>query len=66
VEAIHCPTLVIGGGADISTPPEQSEWLHDHIDESRLAIIDGAPHFPNLERPEEWRRLVIGFLTELD
>lgn len=65
VEAIHCPTLVIGGGADISTPPEQSEWLHDHIDGSRLAIIDGAPHFPNLERPEVWRRLVIGFLTEL-
>jgi 3-oxoadipate enol-lactonase len=66
VGAIHCPTLVIGGGADISTPPDQAEWLHENIAGSRLAIIDGAPHFPNLERPEEWGRLVNGFLAELD
>jgi 3-oxoadipate enol-lactonase len=65
VEAIHCPTLVIGGGADISTPPEQAEWLHEHIDGSRLVIFDGAPHFANLERPEEWGELVAGFLGDL-
>jgi 3-oxoadipate enol-lactonase len=65
VGAIHCPTLVIGGGADISTPPDQAEWLHDHIEGSKLAMIQGAPHFANLERPEEWGRLVTGFLSEL-
>jgi 3-oxoadipate enol-lactonase len=65
VEAIHCPTLVIGGGADISTPPDQAEWLYEHIVGSRLAIIDEAPHFANLERPDEWGRLVIEFLKEL-
>jgi 3-oxoadipate enol-lactonase len=64
VEAIHCPTLVIGGGADMSTPPDQAEWLHEHIAGSRLAMIDGAPHFANLERPDEWGRLVTGFLKE--
>lgn len=66
VEAIRCPTLVIGGGADISTPPDQAEWLHEHIEGSRLALIDGAPHFANLERPEEWGGLVTAFLQELD
>jgi 3-oxoadipate enol-lactonase len=65
VEAIHCPTLVIAGGADISTPPDQAEWLHERIGGSRLAMIDGAPHFANLERPDEWGRLVTGFLKEL-
>jgi 3-oxoadipate enol-lactonase len=64
VEAIHCPTLVIGGGADISTPPDQAEWLHEHIEGSRLVIFDGAPHFANLERPDEWAEAVTGFLSE--
>jgi 3-oxoadipate enol-lactonase len=65
VEAIRCPTLVIGGGADISTPPDEANWLHDHIEGSRLAILDGAPHFANVEQPEEWGNLVTGFLDEL-
>ena len=31
VEAIRCPTLVIGGTEDISTPLDESVWLHEHI-----------------------------------
>ncbi|HEU4916471.1 MAG TPA: 3-oxoadipate enol-lactonase [Acidimicrobiia bacterium] len=64
VEAIQCPTLVIGGGEDISTPPEQAEWLSEHIAGSRLVILEGAPHFANLERPEEWTSIVAEFLAE--
>jgi 3-oxoadipate enol-lactonase len=63
VEAIHCPTLVIGGSADVSTPPDEAKWLHDHIEGSRLVILDGAPHFANLEQPEEWSAVVAGFLA---
>jgi 3-oxoadipate enol-lactonase len=66
VEAIQCPTLVIGGGADISTPRDQADWLHDHIEGSRLVMIDGAPHFANVEKPEEWTAAVTGFLATLD
>lgn len=65
VEAIRCPALVIGGSEDVSTPTEQAEWLSDHIEGSRLAIIEGAPHFANLEYPDEWGKLVTGFLGEL-
>ncbi|HEU5114015.1 MAG TPA: 3-oxoadipate enol-lactonase [Acidimicrobiia bacterium] len=64
VEAIRCPTLVIGGGEDISTPPEQSIWLQEHIPGSRLHILEGAPHFSNLEQPEAWTTLVTEFLVE--
>jgi 3-oxoadipate enol-lactonase len=65
VEAIRCPTLVIGGGEDISTPPDEAEWLHEHIEGSRLTILDGAPHFANVEQPEMWTGAVAGFLSDL-
>lgn len=64
VEAIRCPTLVIGGGGDVSTPPEQAEWLSEHIAGSRLVVLEEAPHFANLERPEEWTSVVAEFLAE--
>ncbi|MET0565885.1 MAG: 3-oxoadipate enol-lactonase [Acidimicrobiia bacterium] len=64
VEAIRCPTLVIGGGEDISTPPEQSVWLHEHIPGSTLHILEGAPHFANLEQPQAWTEVVARFLAE--
>jgi 3-oxoadipate enol-lactonase len=64
VEAIRCPTLVIGGSQDISTPPEETVWLHEHIDGSRLLVLEGAPHFANLEQPEAWSVTVTRFLAE--
>jgi 3-oxoadipate enol-lactonase len=65
VEAIHCPTLVIGGDDDISTPPDQAEWLHEHIEGSRLAVLEGAPHFANVELPDKWIGVVTGFLGDV-
>ena len=64
VEAIRSPTLVIGGSDDISTPPDESVWLHEHIPASTLHILDGAPHFSNLEQPEAWTEMVEGFLAQ--
>ena len=64
VEAIRCPTLVIGGSDDISTPPDESVWLQEHIEGSSIHILDGAPHFANLEQPEAWTDAVTGFLSE--
>lgn len=64
VEVIRCPTLVVGGSEDISTPPEESEWLHERIEGSRLVKLEGAPHFANLEQPERWTVAVTAFLAE--
>ena len=64
VASIPCPTLVIGGDEDISTPPAESAWLHEHIPGSRLRILAGAAHFSNLEQPERWTAAVDGFLRE--
>jgi 3-oxoadipate enol-lactonase len=63
VEAIRCPTLVIAGTEDISTPLAESVWLHEHVDGSTLHILDGAPHFSNLEQPEAWTETAKRFLA---
>ena len=63
VEVIGCPTLVIGGGEDVSTPPEQSLWLHEHIIGSDLVILEGAPHFANVEQAEPWTAAARKFLA---
>lgn len=62
VGGIVCPTLVVAGEVDVATPPELSEWLHEGIPDSRVAVIAGAGHISNLDRPEEFDRVVGDFL----
>ena len=66
VEAIRCPTLVLGGSQDVSTPPDESVWLHEHIDGSTMHLLEGAPHLANLEQPEAWTGVVTAFLAGQD
>jgi 3-oxoadipate enol-lactonase len=65
VSRIVCPTLLVAGEVDVATPPEVSEWLHERIPESRIAVIAGAGHISNLDRPEEFDRVVGDFLLSL-
>lgn len=57
------PTLVVVGNEDIITPPEQSEALAAGIPHSTLAIVAGAGHFPMLEQPAQFNRLLGDFLA---
>ncbi|MDX6369651.1 MAG: hypothetical protein QOG93_1153, partial [Gaiellaceae bacterium] len=38
--------------------------LAREIPDAERATIGGAAHLPNLERPDEFNRLVLGFLDE--
>jgi pimeloyl-ACP methyl ester carboxylesterase len=60
---IQVPTLVVVGGEDIITPPSESQTLADGIPNSQLAIISEAGHFPMLERPDRFNRLLGEFLA---
>jgi pimeloyl-ACP methyl ester carboxylesterase len=51
---IAVPTLVVVGRDDVFTPVADARFLHERIPGARLAIIEGAGHLPNLERPEEF------------
>jgi pimeloyl-ACP methyl ester carboxylesterase len=61
---IKAPTLILWGKYDQALgPPERTgERLHRDISGSRLVVIDNAGHFPQLERHEEFNRLVRQFL----
>jgi 3-oxoadipate enol-lactonase len=56
------PVLVISGALDPSTPPVMAEAIADGIANARLAILDAA-HLSNVERADEFDRLIINFLS---
>jgi 3-oxoadipate enol-lactonase len=63
--AIAVPTLVVVGRDDTLTPPAQSEALAGRIRGARLAILDGAGHLSNLERPSHFTAAIRSFLEGL-
>ncbi len=62
---IRCPTLVIGGTADMLTPPKYSVYLRDNISGAELVLVDGAGHMAMLEKPEVVAKAVSEFITSL-
>jgi pimeloyl-ACP methyl ester carboxylesterase len=62
---IRAPTLAIYGDLDQPYILQASAYLAEHIPGARSALIPGTAHLPNLERPEEFNRLVLEFLGDL-
>lgn len=54
LEGLTVPTLVVVGTEDAFTPVAVAEEMHEGIPGSSLAVIEGAGHLPNLERPTEF------------
>ncbi|MGQ0662822.1 MAG: alpha/beta fold hydrolase [Pseudomonadota bacterium] len=61
---IKVPCLVVVGADDRLTPPETARALARDIPGARLAVIDGAGHLTNIEKPAEFNREVLAFLLE--
>lgn len=59
---IHAPTLVIVGDLDVPTILENGDILTAGIAGARKIVMRGVAHAPNLERPEEFNRIVLDFL----
>lgn len=60
---IVCPTLIIAGKQDQSTPMSMAELLHAGIAGSQLAVFNAA-HFTHSEFPSGFVRTVLGFLRQ--
>jgi len=58
------PTLIVWGGEDKIVPPECGELYRKAIRGSRLEVIERSGHFPHLEKPADFSRIVIDFLTK--
>jgi 3-oxoadipate enol-lactonase len=59
---IRCPTLVIGGADDPSTPPALQEIIAAGIPGARLEIISSAAHLANIEQEAIFNTLIGEFL----
>ena len=62
---IRVPTLIIAGELDIVTPVWAAEYLHQHINESKLVIIPAAGHLTKLESPTLFNRTLANFLQSV-
>lgn len=65
LERITVPALVVVGRDDEFTPVADAEFMTDRIPASTLAVIEGAAHMPNLERPAEFHQALRRFLAGL-
>jgi 3-oxoadipate enol-lactonase len=61
---IACPTLVIAGTHDESTPLSMSHAICNAISGAELATLEAA-HLSAVERPEEFAGLVAGFISRI-
>jgi 3-oxoadipate enol-lactonase len=60
---IAVPTLVLVGELDRPEMLEIAERLEAEIPNARRETIPGVAHVPSMERPDEFDRLVLGFLS---
>jgi 2-hydroxy-6-oxonona-2,4-dienedioate hydrolase len=68
VRGIKAPTLIVWGKYDeLVGPPELfGERLHRDISGSKFVVIDDAGHLPQLEKADEFNRVVREFLKRGD
>ena len=63
LSTIKAPTLVICGDQDEGTPPERNKLIASKIPGGRYEGIANARHLPNVERPEQFNRIMMSFLA---
>ena len=61
---LKMPVQLIWGADDPLFPVAQARRAHGLIAGSRLAVIEGAGHTPQAERPEEFNRVLAAFLGD--
>ena len=62
---VNVPTLIIVGDEDWPRVFEMADRLERGIAHAQKVIIPGTAHHPNMEKPEEFNRVVMEFLSRL-
>lgn len=63
LEQVKAPTLVVAGQRDAVTTPAVAAEMAKAIPRAGLAVLSGASHLANVERPEEFTEAVLAHLT---
>jgi 3-oxoadipate enol-lactonase len=58
LERVSCPTLVIAGADDPTSPPAHAEAIASRVRGARVVVIDDARHLANVERPDSFNSLL--------
>jgi len=60
---IKTPTLVICGDEDPGTPPDRNQLIASKVPGGRYEGIAKARHLPNVERPDQFNRVMLTWLA---
>lgn len=60
------PSLIVWGASDPVIPADHGRAAHEAMPGSRLELLDGVGHFPQLERPYEFAALLSEFMAETE
>lgn len=63
-EAIEVPVLVLVGEHDRIATPEYAREMASRIPAAFFAMISGASHISNMDRPADFNRLLLDFLRD--
>ena len=58
------PTLIVWGKQDAIVPLSAGEVYRESIQGSRLVVLDNCGHHPEIERSDEFVRLVREFVSD--
>ncbi len=64
--SIHLPTLVVIGDLDVPGIVAAGEMVAATIPGARKTVVTGTAHVPNMERPDEFNRIVLDFLMNIE
>lgn len=64
VETIRTPTLLLGGEADLYTPPSMLRLQAQHLPHADVVVVSEAAHAPNWEQPEAFNKALLAFLKK--
>jgi len=64
LDKITAPTLIIWGRQDAVLPVAHAYFAKEKIVNSQLHVFDQCGHMPHFEKPEEFNRVVLEFLSQ--
>jgi 3-oxoadipate enol-lactonase len=64
LSAVDLPVLVVCGAEDPGTPAAENRRLAGLVPKGRYEEIPGMRHFPNVEAPDAFNRIMMGWLEE--
>ena len=63
--SVRVPVLTVCGADDAGTPPEANRRIVSLVPNGRYEQIAGARHFPNVEHPETFNRIMLDWLRSV-